>query len=120
MKGKNSVSSFSYNEKDSEIIDECIRMARMDGISFSEFIVACLKEQVSRKKAIGEANPINISYGNEIKKHFPRQLNLNEWLDHISIIQEPKELNKLKGQALELARRVDRRSMELYRKGIRS
>jgi hypothetical protein len=118
MGGKNFIGSFSYNVKDSEIIDECTRIAKQDGISFSEFIVACLKEQVIQKKVVGQNNPLNISYGKLEEKPF--QSDLTAWFDHVDSVNKHQELNKLKGQALALCKRVDKRSMELYRSGIKS
>jgi|SRR5262245_17270508 len=81
MGGKNFVGSFSYHVSDSEVIDECMKLAKTDGISFSEFVVACLKEQV-RKKGVGDKpNAIGVLYNlydNETKKS--SQSDLREWL----------------------------------------
>lgn len=111
MGGKNFVQSFSYNLKDAEIIDECIRIARQDGVSFSEFVVSLLKEESKRKKAVGDQTPINISYG--IHKEKPLQLDLDGWLGHVGQVQEQVELNKLKGQFARVCHVIDRRSMDL-------
>lgn len=85
MGGKNFVGSFSYNVKDSEIIDECTKMAKQDGISFSEFVVACLKEQVAQKKAtaseVMSLDAINIICRRQEDK--PIQLDLTQWIDTV-------------------------------------
>lgn len=116
MGGKNFIGSFSYNVKDSETIDECMKIAKQDGISFSEFIVACLKEQVNQKKVIGCASPINVSYGKHEEK--PLQLDLDGWLGHVGQVQEQVELSKLKGQFATVCQVIDRRSMDLRMKRI--
>lgn len=80
--------------------------------------IAEMLEEELEKKALGGQNPINISYGKQQEKPF--QSDLTAWFGHVDTVNEHQELNKLKGQALALCKRVDKRSMELYRNGIKS
>ena len=97
---------------------------------YKEFSELCKEQEVSvseglrnliekelEKKALGasrEANPCNISYITNItesKNYF--QSDLMQWVSHVDEVTEQNELNRIKGQALEIARRTDKRSMEL-------
>lgn len=91
-------------------LDEFALLCREKGISVSEGMRQ-LVEQELEKNAIGESNPIRIRYGLEENKPF--QTDLTPWLEHVDTVTEQNELNKIKGQALEIARRSDKRSMEL-------
>jgi hypothetical protein len=70
-----------------------------------------LMEDELEKNAIGVCNPIKIRYGKE--QHKPIQTELIAWFSVVDTTTEQNELNKIKGQALEIARRTDKRSMEL-------
>lgn len=93
MGGKNFIGSFSYNIEEAEIIDECIKMAKEDGISFSEFIVSLLKEQ-TRKKIVGPSeNPIGVLYNiYNVEKQKPLQSDLRDWLPRNEAIKKASKM----------------------------
>jgi len=117
MVSKSFVQSFSYPASDVAIVEAAERLAKSDNVPFSQLILRLLKEEVRQKNVIGGCNPINIGYGNEPKKYF--QSDLTIWFKHIDEVESQQELQLLKGQVSALGKKVDKRSMELYKNGIR-
>jgi len=107
MGGRNIIGSFSYNVKDMETVEQAEKMAKADGISFSEFVVALLKEEVHRKKVVGqgsEPNSLNlrtmldpgITYVTEKQKRFEYPT-LDQWIEKIKTLNSPQEIGRLQG-----------------------
>ena len=84
-------------------------------ISVSEG-VRQLVEQALEKNVESDLNPLNLSYNKQENK--PLQTDLIQWFSHVDQTTEQNELNKIKGQALEIVRRSDKRSMELRMNGF--
>lgn len=116
MVSKSFVQSFSYQVGDAETVEAAARLAKTDNVSFSQLILRLLKEEV-QKNQVGEYTPISIIYGTNPNKSC--QTDLMEWFSHVDQITEQNELNKIKGQALEIVRRSDKRSMELRMNELR-
>jgi hypothetical protein len=100
-----------------DILKEIKELCEKERKSLSEKINELFIEELE-KKVVGCKNPLNVSYNQQEEKPF--QSDLIAWFDHVDTVNEHQELNKLKGQALALCKRVDKRSMELYRNGIKS
>lgn len=69
------------------------------------------------KKALGEHTPIKVAYGKGENK--PIQMDLGFWLEHVSNLENQKELTEIVTFTHVINRRASKRSMELYWKGIK-
>lgn len=123
MGGKNFIGSFSYNVKDSEIVDECTRIAKQDGISFSEFVVACLKEQIAQKKVRGSPNPLNVYYGKPEEKPSHNNNNLDtptldQWISKLKDMEDIREIASIQGHHNRVVEKCKIRINQLKAKGI--
>jgi hypothetical protein len=105
MTSKSIVGSFSYHVRDMEIVEQAEKMAAADGISFSEFLLSLLKEEVHRKKVIGgngcEPDSLglsrlsmqlgNIMYStNKDKPSF--QSLITQWTEKVKNMHNPQEI----------------------------
>jgi hypothetical protein len=114
------IQTFSYPANKAEIIEKATKMARADGISFSEFLISLVEEEV-RKKAVGLENPIGFLYNiYNNHKQKPLQTDLTQWLEHVDTVNNHQELNIILGQASAILNKVNKRSMELRKLGIRT
>lgn len=114
---KHAITSFSYPLKEIDIVEEAEKLAKEDGKSLSQLILRLLKEEITQKKVRGSPNPLNISYNMQEEK--PLQLELDRWMQHVSELDNHQQLSTLKGRMLAITKQIDRRSMELYRSGIK-
>jgi hypothetical protein len=98
---------------------------------FSEFEELCKEENVYpshklqklmigelEKRALGERTPIKIAY-RKGEKNKSVQMDLGFWLEHVSNVDNQKELTEIVTFTHVINRRASKRSMELYWKGIK-
>lgn len=96
-----------------DFIDLCDKERKSVAYKFDEMIAAELQ-----KNALGDQTPISIRYGEpQNKPSF--QTNLTSWISYVDTVGSQQELSTLKGQAQIIARRIDQRSMILYKQGIK-
>jgi hypothetical protein len=70
------------------------------------------------KKVSGEQTPIKIAY-RKGEKNKSVQMDLGFWLEHVSNVENQKELTEIVTFTHVINRRASKRSMELYWKGIK-
>ena len=80
MVSRRMIQTFSYPADKVEIIEKVTKMARQDGISFSEYVFALLEAE-ARKKVEGSESPINVFYG--IPENKPLQTDLTQWIQTV-------------------------------------
>lgn len=74
-----------------------------------------LLEEFLEKNAERPTNPLNLQYS----KEQPIQTDLLSFMEQIPRIQEQKTLNKMLGQCQAIKAIINKRSMELYKQGVR-
>jgi hypothetical protein len=119
------ISTFSYPLEEIETVQEAKRLAKLDNSSLSQYILRLIKQDIHQKRIAGAPNSIGISYNavpenDTIEASKPIvELNLDNWIEHISQVEDHQQLNIIKGIGVSIAKKADTRSMELYRKGIK-
>jgi hypothetical protein len=101
-------------------MNEYKELLRERGFNLSEGIRKLIETQL-QKNVEGSEIPI-LSNGqteyNQVEQK-PFECGLLLWYEHITKIDSQQELNIIKGQAVTLSKKVDLRSMELYKQGIK-
>src|SRR5262245_21501389 len=104
MASKSMVQTFSYPVNKAEMIEKAAKIAKADGVSFSEFLVSLVEEEV-RKKVKGEEspNPLNLPSSNNTYVLNPKKslesenMSLDQWVNKVKTIHSLPELGKIKG-----------------------
>ena len=102
------------------VYEEFQDLCKKEEISVSKRLQDIMVEEI-QKNALGSHNPIGVLYNlYNNKPNKSCQSDLTQWFDHVSNITNQQELLIIKGQASALCGAADKRSMELYRKGIKT
>jgi len=105
MGGFNAIQSFSYNMKDREYIVRAEQAAKDLGLSFSQYMVRCIKADIGelpQKKVLGPVNPntneSNQESADEGYKGIPAiNSDRRDILDYVKQVTEIGELGKIQG-----------------------
>jgi succinyl-CoA synthetase beta subunit len=113
--------SFNFPTTQAEMIDKAVRLAQIEGKSFSNLITELLKEYVQKnaERARNDNNPLGILYQeSKIKTldvFFTALTGLDEWLERDTMLSSD-DASRIEGRAMVLQRKAKQRYLELKNK----